>query len=946
MADTQPEPRWYGLSADDVAAQLRVNVETGLSTSEAKQRKDKYGPNKLAGKKKEPGWHRFFRQYRDFMQLLLVGAAAVNQVIVHELNTTLVLLGLTVFNAMLGMNQEAKAEASLAALEKMLKSIARVRRDGEVVEIEAEELVPGDIVLMEAGNRVPADGRLSLAANVEIEEAALTGESVASGKNTDKIAEADAPLGDRHNMAFMNTSVTRGRAEMIVTATGMKTEMGHIADLLNKTQADKTPLQKQLDRLTVIIAGLAGITFIIMIILGLAHGQAFDVVFLSGVALAISAIPTGMPAVVTTLYSMGTRMLASANAIVKRLPSVETLGSVSAICSDKTGTLTLNKMTAREFTIPGQNHFKVTGEGYATQGSLELTTGGIRGQKPWQKGTLSYSTDGQLLSAGGTKVDLDEVMLPMALCADARLDEGALIGDPTEGALIVLAEKGGISVDKAREMFPRVAEVPFDSDYKFMATFHDMKNKRGDGVVRCFVKGAPDVLIAGATKYWLPGGEEMPIGEDNRHLALAENDRMAGSGERVMVVARRDFAPASFDPEADLIGQVSDLTLLAMVGIVDPPRPEAKEAIAKCHSAGIQVRMITGDHAVTAAAIGHELGIEGEALTGAEFAALRDEELAAKLPGIGVVARVAPEDKIRLVDMLQKNGNIVAMTGDGVNDAPALKKADIGVAMGITGTEVSKEAAVMILTDDNFATIVKAVEYGRGIYDNLSKYIRFQMTALTAFIFSYLGAAIFSILGGTPFEPLTVLYINFAVQVPLAVALGFDKPSEGLMDRRPRPLTQPVLTQWQWIRLGFIGLVMAVGTLIVENYFTSKDPTVAASMGFVIFSLFSIVIGVTNRSETETALKAENFSDWRQLKLLGLALIVTILGTELGFLQRILGVTHLNGWRWLVCIIFAFGLLAVDEVIKYFLRRGRQHIAAAAAAPPPAGSSLAGATES
>jgi Ca2+-transporting ATPase len=330
--------------------------------------------------------------------------------------------------------------------------------------------------------------------------------------------------------------------------------------------------------------------------------------------------------------------------------------------------------------------------------------------------------------------------------------------------------------------------------------------------------------------------------------------------------------------------------------------------------------MITGDHAVTAGAIGRELGIEGTALTGAEFAALSDEDLVKQLPEIGVVARVAPEDKIRLVGTLQKTGNIVAMTGDGVNDAPALKKADIGVAMGITGTEVSKEAAVMILTDDNFATIVKAVEYGRAIYDNLSKYIRFQMTALVAFIVSYLGAAIFTILGGAPFQPLTVLYINFAVQVPLAIALGFDKPSEGLMERRPRPLTQPILTTWQWTRLGFIGVLMAIGTLVVEDYFASSDPVVAATMGFVIFSLFNVIIGISCRSETETALRAATFADRRQLKLLGLAVLVTILGTELGFLQRIFGLTHLNGWRWLVCIILAVGLLLVDELIKVFLR--------------------------
>ncbi|MGL4650688.1 MAG: cation-translocating P-type ATPase, partial [Caldilineaceae bacterium] len=525
----------------------------------------------------ESGWQAFLRQYKDFMQILLLGAAAISLIVTGDRRTSVMLVILTVFNAVLGMRGESKAEASLAALEQMMKNIARVRRDGQAIEIEAEQLVPGDIVLMEAGNRVPADGRLFVTATMEIEEAALTGESVASSKDSDTIDKADVPLGDRHNMGFMNTAVTRGRGEMIVTTTGMGTEMGNIADLLNKTESDKTPLQKQLDRLTVIIAGIAGIAFVLMVILGLRNGDTFQTIFIAGIALAISAIPTGLPAVVTTMYSMGTRTLAALGAIVKRLPSVETLGSVSAICSDKTGTLTLNKMTAREFTIPGQNHYKVTGEGYSSQG--------------------------ELLHAGGTKIDLDAILLPMALCADARMDGDALVGDPTEGALIVLAEKGGISVDGAREMYPRVAEVPFDSDYKFMATFHAMTDEKGKPVVRCFVKGAPDVLIARAGFYWMPEGEGGALSDEARARALKENERMAKAGERVMVVARKDFDPANFDPKSNLIEKVIDLTLLAMVGIVDPPRAEARDAIAKCHSAGIQVRMITGDHAVTAAAI-------------------------------------------------------------------------------------------------------------------------------------------------------------------------------------------------------------------------------------------------------------------------------------------------------------------------------------------------------
>jgi Ca2+-transporting ATPase len=893
----QEQTSWYSLPPEAVAQQLSVDVAQGLSTSEAQQRLQQYGPNQLAAKKKEPGWQAFLRQYRDFMQIVLLAAAVINQIFTGAWSTTFVLIGLTVFNAVLGLRQESKAEASLSALEKMMKNIARVRRNGEAVEIDAEQIVPGDIVLMEAGNRVPADGRLIVAAALEIEEAALTGESVASAKSVDAIEGHEVPLGDRHCMAYMNTAVTRGRGEMIVTTTGMGTEMGHIADLLNKTEADKTPLQKQLDRLTLAIAGLAGLAFVLMVVLGLRNGQEFNTIFIAGVALAISAIPTGMPAVVTSLYSIGTRVLASQNAIVKRLPSVETLGSVSAICSDKTGTLTLNKMTAREFSIPGQNRYKVTGEG--------------------------YSTEGQLLHAGGAKIDLDAVLLPMALCADARLDGENLIGDPTEGALIVLAEKGGITVDGARQMYPRVAEVPFDSDYKFMATFHNMTDEHGKPVVRCFVKGAPDVLIARAGSYWMPGGEVMPLAEENRPLALMENERMAKAGERVMVVARRDFDPNTFDPKGTLLDLVKDLTILTMVGIVDPPRAEAKDAIAKCHSAGIQVRMITGDHAVTAAAIGHELGIEGKALTGAEFAAMSDEELKRQLPDIGVVARVAPEDKIRLVTLLQEEQNIVAMTGDGVNDAPALKKADIGVAMGITGTEVSKEAAVMILTDDNFATIVKAVEYGRAIYNNLFNYIRFQMTALVAFIATFLGAALFAIAGGIPFSPVVILWINFLVQVPIAMALGFDKPAPDLMQDKPRPLSQPVLSLSQWVHISIVGILMAIGTLILQWRYEQIDVALGATMAYAVFSFFNIAVGLSARSETQSVFNRDIVADSRQLMLYGLALLFILIPTTIAFLQRITKLTELTFNQWFLCFLFAFVLLLVEEAIKFFLRRSR-----------------------
>ena len=934
-AQTASGTKWYTLEPGEVASQLQVDPVKGLSSAEAQERLQKYGPNILADKKKEPGWQAFLRQYKDLMQIILLAAAFANLLFTREWSTTLVLVGLTVFNAVLGLRGEAKAEASLAALAGTMKNATHVRRDGAAKEIDIAQVVPGDVVLMEAGDVVPADGRLFVAATLEIEEAALTGESVASAKNSEVIDKTEVPLGDRHNMGYMNTSVTRGRGEMIVTTTGMGTEMGHIAELLNKTKADKTPLQKQLDRLTMIIAALAGLAFILMVILGIRNGQSLDTIFIAGVALAIAAIPTGLPAVVTTMYSMGTRALAEQNAIVKRLPSVETLGSVSAICTDKTGTLTLNKMTAVEFTVPGQNRYHVTGEGYGTKGELELTQGIPAGQ-PWRKSTTSYSTEGKIQSAGGNKIDLDQVMLPMALCADARLDGDALVGDPTEGALVVLAEKGGIHVDSAREMFPRVAEVPFDAEYKFMATFHNMTDEQGKSVVRCFVKGAPDVLIARGGYYWIPGGNPVAITDENRKMALAENDRMAAAGERVMVVARRDFDPANFDPKGKLIDLVQNLTLLAMVGIVDPPRVEAKDAIAKCHSAGIQVRMITGDHAVTAAAIGNKLGIEGKALTGAEFAAIPDDQLKPQLDQIGVVARVTPEDKIRLVTLLQQKNNVVAMTGDGVNDAPALKKADIGVAMGITGTEVSKDAAVMILTDDNFATIVKAIEYGRYIYSNLFNFVRFQMGQLVAYITCYLLAAFFFLLGGTPFAARVVLFLNFVIVLPVALALGYDKPTSGLMEKKPRPLKQPLLSTSQWVRIAFLGILMAIITVYFEAIYEATNTATAATMGFVTFALLSISRGLGSRSETATAFNRDVIHDRNQTLLYGAALLVTILATELGFLQRSLGLTSLDGSQWFICIVAAIALLLVDEVIKIFLRRRRIHNTAAPIVAVPA----------
>ena len=885
-----------GVEAAEVAETLGVDVAQGLSAAEAASRLQSNGPNKLAAGKKESSFQAFLRQYRDFMQIVLLVAATVNLLVTGDVGTSVVLAGLTLFNAVIGLRQEAKAEESVKALAQMMKTIARVRRDGQAIEIDAEQLVPGDIVLVEAGNRIPADGRICVAATLEIEEAALTGESLPVGKSIEPVPGADVPLGDRTCIAYMNTSVTRGRGEIIVTGTGMDTEIGHIADLLANTDTDKTPLQKQLDGLSKIIAFIAGVALVFVVVLGLVRGESFDTLFITGVALAVAAIPTGLPAVVTALLSMGTREIARRHAIVKRLPAVETLGSTSVICSDKTGTLTLNKMTARELAIPGQHRFTVSGEGYGTTGEIK--------------------------HVGGSHIDLDPYLLPMLLCADAVLDGESLIGDPTEGALIVLAAKGGLDIDETRRAFPRIAEVPFDSEYKFMATFHEMTDGQGRPVVRCYVKGAPDVLVSRGGSYREPDGKLLPITDENRGLALDANDAMANSGERVMVVAQRDLDPAGFRPDGDLIELVTDLTLLAMVGIVDPPRPEAKAAIAECRDAGIRVRMITGDHASTAAAIAGELGIEGRAVTGTEFAAMSDDDLLGQLSEIGVVARVAPEDKIRLVQLLKRQGNVVAMTGDGVNDAPALKAADIGVAMGITGTEVSKEAAVMILTDDNFATIVNAVSFGRTLYDNLVKYLRFQMSTLVAYIAIFLVAGILDIAGGVPLNPLQILWLNMVVDIPIAIALGFDQPTKGLMSRPPRPVAAPVLSRANWVRLCIQGAVMTVGSLVAYQIGEDQWGTlVAATMLLTTLSLFHVVAGLLSRDQLNTIFDRDAVPAATQLRRYGVSLLAIVAITTIDLLQRIFGTGGLTGNQWAICIGLAASLLVVEEAIKFVLRR-------------------------
>ncbi|MFL5719264.1 MAG: cation-translocating P-type ATPase [Chloroflexota bacterium] len=901
---------WHALSPEDALREQGVDTDRGLTTADADARRAKFGPNAFAEAKKASKIQQFTRQYADPMQLVLLVAGIVCLFLPGQFYTGVFLLLLTVFNAWMAMNQEGKAEASASALANMMVVKAKVRRNGELAEIPMDQLVPGDIVNIEAGDLVPADARILTAATLEIDESALTGESVPTPKEVGAVP-ADAALGDRVDMAFMNCQVTRGAATILVTTTGMATEVGHISGMLNATVVEKTPLTKQLDALTNQILVIAGIALAVSIGLGLYRGVQLQELFLSAVAFAVAAIPTALPAVTTAILSKGSQQLAAAGAIMKRLRSVETLGSTSALNSDKTGTLTLNQMTAVQMAIVGRR-YTITGDGYQTTGQITKT-------------------------GGDPDVPLEQYFLPMALCADAEVRDGALVGDPTEGALVVLAAKGGVDPTLTRERYPRVATLPFDAAYKMMATFHAMKDEKGKDVIRAYIKGAPDQLLSRAVSAHGPDGAAVPI-DRIRDGANAENERLGKMGLRVMATGLKDFDPKTFDPNADLLAAIDGLTALAMVGIVDPPRPAAKDAIATAKSAGIQVRMITGDHAVTAGAIANQLGIEGKAITGAEFRAMSDEDAIREIDGIGVIARVSPEDKVHLVDILRKKGHVVGMTGDGVNDAPALKKADIGIAMGITGTEVSKQAAVMILTDDNYATIVKAVGLGRAVYDNLLRFIRFQIAGLYGFIGTFLGSALLNIVGGIPFLPLQTMWLNFTVNVFQAIGLGYGAPREGLMGVPPRPKEQrlipPRLMRW----LIVVGLVMAAGTLGVLAWADANfGDVVARTMGVTTFALFRLFSSLETADESESLFAGTILGNRPLLIATALSVLSIILATELGFLQRILGTVSLSADQWAVCLLVSLSLILVEEGRKLFkIKTGDEPTGIAAAAPAAA----------
>jgi Ca2+-transporting ATPase len=859
----------YRRDAGDVAAVLGVHPAVGLSAAAAAARLESAGTNELAEPVARPAWRRFVDQFRSWL-IGILAAAAVLAGIVGDVTDALVILAVLLLNATIGFVQERRAEHSLQALRQMLVPVARVRRDDVVRVVPARDLVPGDVVLLEAGDRVPADGRLTVAEAVQVDEAALTGESQPATKQTAACESAGLPVAEHASMLFLNTALTRGRAEMIVTGTGMATQVGAIAQALRVGVEPPSPLQVQLDSLGRRLALLGGAAVAVYTALALARGENLAELALRAVALAVAAVPEGLPAVLAVTLALGVHRMARRGAIVKRLASVETLGAATVVCSDKTGTLTMNRMTARAL---------------------------------WFAGHTWRLTDGRYLREDGdgypSDVGIGEAVLPFVACNDARLTDGVPIGDPTETALLVLAATAGVHVTVPQ----RIGEVPFDPAAKYMATFHPEPGGR----VRIYVKGALDVLLPRCTSLVTGDGRHDPLDADARDRITTTARAMAVDGLRVLAAATA--VVDSFDDAAPLVG----LTLVSIVGLADPPRPQARDAIALCRRAGVAVKMITGDHADTAASIAAELGITGDIVTGGDLDTMTPQQLAERVDGIGVFARVAPHHKVTIVQALAERGHVVAMTGDGVNDAAALHAAHIGVAMGVTGTDVAKEAAAMVLTDDDFATIVRAIRHGRAIYDNVITFVRFQLSTNIAAILTLLAAPLFGL--AAPLTAVQLLWINIIMDGPPAMALGLDPARADVMHRPPRPTGDRILS---WRRLAGIvrvGTVMAAGTLAVLAIAgRHTDAATAATMAFTTFVLFQLLNVFNARAGQGSVFSRDQLRNPILWATVGAVATVQVAVVHLPLAQTVFDTTALSLAQWGICLAVAVTVLLVEQL--------------------------------
>ncbi|MFN3215785.1 MAG: cation-translocating P-type ATPase [Acidimicrobiales bacterium] len=890
-SDQQSRRSWGSEPVERVADEFGVDPDRGLSDGEAEQRVDEHGPNQIERIARDPAWRLFLEQFKSPLILLLIGAATVAGV-VGEVRDAVVIAAVLMINGVLGFVQEFRAQKSMAALQEMLTFTAVVRREGEEREIDASEIVPGDVVLLESGIRVPADGRLRHADDLAVDESTLTGESTPVDKQVEPVDDG-VPLGDRASELFMGTTIVRGTPQMIVTRTGMDTEMGKVSAQMHATEDRQSPLEKRLETLATKLASVALVAAAAVVGVAMLRGDSFGDALIDGVVLAVASIPEGLPAIVTVTLALGVRAMAKRGAIIENLNSIHTLGATTVICTDKTGTLTVNQMTVRVLHAHGRR-FDVSGEGYRSEGEITATDDGEgEGEPPRSAFEVA------------------------ALCNDADVEDDEVDGDPTEGAMLVLARKAGLARSDLDETLPRIAEVPFNSDRKYMATFHDAGGANGDATTHLLVKGAPGVVLDLCSTIAGPDDEE-PLDEDRRAELDSKVEELTSEGLRVLALARRTCdRPAAGATEDELAEVVHELRLEGFVGMEDPPRQEAAGAIAEAHEAGIDVKMVTGDHALTAKAIAERLGIEGDVIEGTELDELDDEQLAARIADIGVFARVDPQHKVRLIEALAQNGHIVAMTGDGVNDAAALQGADVGIAMGQRGTEVAKEAGDVVLTDDRLETIVRAIRRGRSIFDNIITFVRFNLATNLAALTTILVARIIGL--PTPFTPLQVLWVNLIMDGPPAMALGADPPAPDVMRRPPRDPDAHILDTRRIVTLLVLGGWMATITLIV--FAATRDDDTDTTMAFTTFVLFQVVNAVNVRNGWHTVFSRRTLTNPALWIALVSVTALQVAVVQVGPLADFFGTTPLGPADWAIAAGAASTLLVLSELARLVYRQ-------------------------
>ena len=906
--------RWYTLNTQEVLAKLKTDPQKCLSDKEAKEREQGYGPNELAKAPRDPAWKLFIAQFKDFMVLVLLAATAISGLL-GEYADAITIAIIVIVNAILGFVQEYRAERSLEALKKLTSPEARVIRNGQERRLQAAALVPGDIVLLEGGDRVPADLRLLQTASLEIEESALTGESLPVLKLPEALPAYGLAPGDATNMAYLGTVVTRGRGRGVVVSTGMATEMGQIAGMIQETARVETPLQHRLAQLGRWLVAFCLFICAVVVLLGIARGEAAYQMFLAGVSLAVAAIPEGLPAIVTVALALGVQRMIKRQAVIRKLPAVETLGCSTVICSDKTGTLTQNEMTVRKI-IVNERTIGVKGEGYDPKGEF---TGGVDKQDRHFNLMMKAAAlcNNSVLERG--RVSVKGLFRGVTRGQPAR--EWSILGDPTEGALLVMAAKAGLWRERLEMREARETEIPFDSDRKRMSVLY----RQPGGELAVYVKGAPDVILDLCT-HSLKGGLAVPLAKWEREEILNRNSDLADQALRVIAFAYRELPADTADFSEENVEQ--RLIFLGMAGMIDPPRPAAVKAVLTCRRAGIKVVMITGDHKLTARAIARELSIlprGGEILTGSDLDTMSDDEFAAHVEKVSVYARVSPRHKLKIVKALKQAGHVVAMTGDGVNDAPAIKEADIGIAMGITGTDVTKEASAMVLTDDNFSSIVAAVEEGRGIYDNIRKFIRYLLSCnvgevLTMFLALLAGLPL-------PLVPIQILWMNLVTDGLPAMALGVDPHDSDIMTRRPRHPRESVFSHGMTWRIITSGTIIGLGALAAFRCgLFMGDVELARTMAFNTLVLLQMFYVFACRSESHTILEIGLFTNTYLVGAVSISATLQLLINYVPFLQAVFHVVPLSGLQWAIILLISAAPTVLGIIYHHLIGGARKKV--------------------